>query len=120
MAAHATEEPGSNNNTLSLARILKIFTSPVSEEQAWAICHQCAKYFLNGDSYHNDYRILVKHRIQALHIAKEGEVLVVAPEVNNSMKDPNLPDTGNDFLILFTFFSANDDGKKKNTFISCY
>ena len=98
MAENTTEEElGKNNSTLSLARILKIFTNPVSEEQGWAICHQCAKYFLNGDSYHNDYRILVKHGIQALHIAKDGEVLVVAPEVNNSTttKDPKLPDTGN-------------------------
>lgn len=29
---------------LSLQKILEAFNSPINEEQAWAVCYQCAKY----------------------------------------------------------------------------
>ncbi|GAB1609430.1 protein spire homolog 2-like isoform X2 [Argonauta hians] len=76
-----------NNGHISLARILKIFTGSISEEQAWAICHQCAKYFLYADSKHEDYRILIKHRLNGLHIQKDGEVIIKNPQIDANKTD---------------------------------
>ncbi|XP_029646922.2 protein spire homolog 2-like isoform X2 [Octopus sinensis] len=97
MAANCAADDGSdeesttrshnNQNRISLARVLKIFTSSISEEQAWAICNQCSKYFLNTNSKHNGYRILTKHRLDGLHIQKDGEVVIKSPQLSRRKED---------------------------------
>lgn len=106
------EEPSTKNdsNHMSLARVLKIFTSSISEEQAWAICHQCSKCFLNANSKLNGYRILVKHRLYGLHIQKDGEVVIKTPEINRNKKEDNnsytpeehISESGNVFIYFLS------------------
>uniref|UniRef100_A0A8C4XDF2 Spire-type actin nucleation factor 1b n=1 Tax=Erpetoichthys calabaricus TaxID=27687 RepID=A0A8C4XDF2_ERPCA len=39
---------GEGDPSLSLAEILKLYSQPINEEQAWAVCFQCCKALLQG------------------------------------------------------------------------
>lgn len=45
-----------SDGSVCLQDILNSFNSPIREEHAWALCYQCAKYFLESEqhtAYHN-------------------------------------------------------------------
>ncbi|XP_043469307.1 protein spire [Leptopilina heterotoma] len=59
-----------SNNCLNLKDVLLSFNGPISQEQAWALCYQAAKTFLNLSQ--NEYRTLSDSSHLLLH--KDGSV----------------------------------------------
>ncbi|XP_050399145.1 protein spire isoform X5 [Patella vulgata] len=60
---------------LSLYDILKVFNNPINEEQAWAICYQCAQYFSVNQPQVKLQEFFL-YGIQALRLRKDGEVII--------------------------------------------
>ncbi len=58
---------------VSLSNILVSFNAPISEEHAWALCHQCAKCFKNAFSKNREKCRLVK-RLEQVILHKDGYV----------------------------------------------
>lgn len=64
------------NNCLSLNDILLSFDGPISEEQAWAVCYQCAKSFRNlfHAGNHNNNRLYDATEYGHVLLNKDGDV----------------------------------------------
>lgn len=74
----ADTSPGSSDllcDSLTLLDILKSFNNPINEEQAWAVCYQCARYFLHEQN-RLKYRELYTHGNRALRVKKDGDIVV--------------------------------------------
>lgn len=65
---------------LTLEEILTVFNNPINEEQAWAVCHQCAHYF-SVETARSTFRDLYTHGIRSVRIKKDGDVIIDATEV---------------------------------------
>lgn len=59
---------------LPFVDILKVFNNPINEEQAWAVCYQCA-HFLFGNQNHN-YQIMFDYGIHSIWLSRHGDVLL--------------------------------------------
>ncbi|XP_056002691.1 serine/arginine repetitive matrix protein 1-like isoform X2 [Ostrea edulis] len=69
-----------SDDPLSLEEILTVFNNPINEEQAWAVCHQCANYFLL-ETARRTFRDLYTHGIRSVRIKKDGDVVIEASEL---------------------------------------
>ncbi|XP_041375454.1 protein spire homolog 1-like isoform X2 [Gigantopelta aegis] len=58
---------------LSFTDINKVFNNPINEEQAWAVCYQCAQYYLTGQPQEK-YQELFIYGSESLRLGKDGEV----------------------------------------------
>ena len=67
------------NGCVSLAKILNAFNEPINEEQAWAVCHQSAKFLRR----HNSKYYEIEH-LSDLLIHKDGRVVI--PSVQQAGK----------------------------------
>lgn len=75
--AQKREEVSSNSSEeyISLQDVLYSFNNSISEEQAWAVCYQCAQYFEHNSSQ-DSYRDLYYYGITAIRLSKEGDVKI--------------------------------------------
>ena len=71
---------------LSLWDIIRFFNNPINEEQAWAVCFQCAQYYLRNPS-HDQYQVLVEHGLQSMFLNTGGDVLIHCFESNDCERD---------------------------------
>ena len=62
------------------------FNSPINEEQAWAVCFQCAQYYLRNPS-HDQYQVLVEHGLQSMFLNTGCDVLIHCFESNDCERD---------------------------------
>ena len=77
---------------ISLKEVLELFNVPLNEEQAWAVCFQCAKYLLDNWPESGPPQCGVFTGIQSVILYKDGTTQGVDP----------LPTTGNG--ITYDFF----------------
>ena len=61
---------------LSLHNILDAFNNPLNEEQAWAICYQCAR-FLQNQWQQSPAECRLFGGLHAVELAKDGSVLAI-------------------------------------------
>lgn len=77
--------------------ILKVFNNPINEEQAWAVCYQCA-HFLSKNPDQEFYQVVFDAGINSIWLSRHGEVFLrKAPsDPNGSGKGPptTSPGTG--------------------------
>ena len=66
----------------TLQNILEAFNAPLNEEQAWAICHQCAKY-LENEWDRNSSKCCRFNGVQSVQIGKEGIIQSVVTTAGN-------------------------------------
>lgn len=76
----ATDSRDISVDPLTLEEILTVFNNPINEEQAWAVCHQCAHYF-SVETARRTFRDLYTHGIRSVRIKKDGDVIIDATEV---------------------------------------
>lgn len=76
----ATDSRDISVDPLTLEEILTVFNNPINEEQAWAVCHQCAHYF-SVETARRTFRDLYTHGIRSVRIKKDGNVIIDATEV---------------------------------------
>ena len=79
-----TKSPSSVDTTkepLSLEEILVSFNNPINEEQAWAVCHQCAQYFVSKNSQCKFRELYVRGR-RAVRVKKDGEIFIEYAEIS--------------------------------------
>ena len=63
---------------LTLLNVLEAFNAPVNEEQAWAICYQCAKHLqANWNEIPKD--CFKFNEVQAVEIGKDGSIIGINP-----------------------------------------
>ncbi|OWF34786.1 protein spire homolog 1-like isoform X2 [Mizuhopecten yessoensis] len=74
----------SKQELLSLKDILTVFNNPINEDQAWAVCHQCAQFF-QTTSDRSKYREFYKHGARAIRIRPGGEILIEVAECDISL-----------------------------------
>lgn len=65
----------SKRELLSLKDILTVFNNPINEDQAWAVCHQCAQFF-KTTSDRSKYREFYKNGARAIRIRPDGEIVI--------------------------------------------
>ncbi|XP_015120272.1 protein spire isoform X1 [Diachasma alloeum] len=73
----------SDNDTMTLEETLLSFNGPIGQEQAWAVCHQTAKFLSQLPSN----RLQELQSLSQIHLHKEGHILLELPvgsEVENS------------------------------------
>ncbi|XP_060084567.1 protein spire homolog 1-like [Ylistrum balloti] len=73
----------SKRDLLSLKDILTVFNNPINEDQAWAVCHQCAQFF-QTTSDRSKYREFYKHGARAIRIRPGGEIVIEVSECDIS------------------------------------
>ncbi|KAK7498092.1 hypothetical protein BaRGS_00010680 [Batillaria attramentaria] len=61
------------SDLLPFADILRFFNNPINEEQAWAVCYQCAQFYLREQSQEK-YQQLFEYGIRSVCLNREGEV----------------------------------------------
>lgn len=80
------EISGKFKESLSLEDILLAFNNPVNEEQAWAVCYQCAHYFQNLETQSLDCRLkyheLYKYGKRAVKFYKDGALFIEYSEIS--------------------------------------
>lgn len=68
-------------NEISLQNVLDGFNAPLSEEQAWAICHQCAAFL--HEEYHKVEATKSNCRafsgLDSLYLGKDGILVKIVP-----------------------------------------
>ena len=67
---------------LSLWDIIRLSNNPINEERAWAVCFQCAQYYLREPS-HDQYQVLVEYGLQSMFLNTGGDVLIHCFELND-------------------------------------
>ena len=85
-----TSEDGlrtSVDKLISLQDVLHSFGNSVGEEQAWAVCYQCAKYFLANPSQ-DKFRDLYYHGINAIKLSNDGDLIIDGTFNQGSGKGP--------------------------------
>ena len=89
---------------LPFEEILKVFNNPISEEQAWAVCYQCAN-FLSENPQQEFYQLLCDSGINSIWLSRHGEVfLKKAPsDPNGSGKGPPSPPKSGQSLFVSIF-----------------
>nr|XP_022340260.1 protein spire homolog 1-like isoform X4 [Crassostrea virginica] len=66
-----------SEDPLSLEEILTVFNNPINEDQAWAVCHQCANYF-SLETARRTFRELYTHGIRSVRIKRDGDVIILS------------------------------------------
>ena len=89
----------SNEDYVNLQDVLYSFNNSISEEQAWAVCHQCAQYLLLSQNSQDRYRDIYYYGITAIQLSPEGEVKIEMNFNQGSGKGP--PSKLNFVLFLF-------------------
>ena len=102
---------------LPFSDILRFFNNPINEEQAWAVCYQCAQYYLREQSQEK-YQDLYEHGLQSVCLNREGEVHIRSGGPNGSGKGP----PGGNYCFLsfslsrslsfFFFFNLRHEGNR--------
>ena len=98
---------------LPFVDILKVFNNPINEEQAWAVCYQCA-HFLSKNPSQEFYQVVFDSGINSIWLSRHGEVFLrKAPsEPNGSGKGPpdnsNHDNNGKIFLTSCSDFRTSD------------
>ncbi|GFN95309.1 spire-like protein 1 [Plakobranchus ocellatus] len=74
---------------LPFVDILKVFNNPINEEQAWAVCYQCA-HFLQRNPSQEFYQDVYDSGIHSIWLSRHGDVLLRKgpPDPNGSGKGP--------------------------------
>ena len=69
--------------------ILKVFNNPINEEQAWAVCYQCAN-FLSRNQHQEYYQVVCDSGIHSIWLNRHGDVVLRKgpPDPNGSGKGP--------------------------------
>ena len=62
---------------ISLQDVLHAFNNSINEEQAWAVCHQCAQYFLSN-STQDKFKEIYYYGTVAIRFGRDGEILIDA------------------------------------------
>ena len=73
-------------NSPTLYNILETFNAPLNEEQAWAVCHQCAKY-LENDWNKNAPSCFKFNGVQSVEMGKDGVVQSVLATTGNDINN---------------------------------
>ena len=68
---------------ITLQNVLSVFDAPLNEEQAWAICFQCA-VFLNHKWKTSPAECHRFKRVNSIHIDKDGHVTSIGPVSNGT------------------------------------
>ncbi|GFS11620.1 spire-like protein 1 [Elysia marginata] len=68
---------------LPFVDILKVFNNPINEEQAWAVCYQCA-HFLHRNPSQEFYQDVYNSGIHSIWLSRHGDVLL-----RKGPSDPN-------------------------------
>ncbi|CAG5128873.1 unnamed protein product, partial [Candidula unifasciata] len=70
---------------LPFVDILKVFNNPINEEQAWAVCYQCAQ-FLFHNQIQEYYQFVYDYGIHSIWLSRQGDVLFrkMPPDVNTA------------------------------------
>ena len=68
---------------LPFVDILKVFNNPINEEQAWAVCYQCA-HFLQRNPSQEFYQDVYDSGIHSIWVSRHGDVLL-----RKGPSDPN-------------------------------
>ena len=83
---------------ISLQDVLHAFNNCINEEQAWAVCYQCAQYFLSNSSQ-DKFREIYYYGTVAIRLGKDGEIVIDITTINQgSGKGPPRKSL---FLIIF-------------------
>ncbi|XP_071091664.1 protein spire homolog 1-like isoform X7 [Haliotis cracherodii] len=78
----------------SLSDLVKSFNNAINEEQAWAVCFQCAQFFLRGQPQEK-YQDLYMFGSQALRLSKDGEVFIDCQSLTSKGSGKGPPDNRN-------------------------
>ncbi|XP_046359819.2 protein spire homolog 1-like isoform X3 [Haliotis rufescens] len=78
----------------SLSDLVKSFNNAINEEQAWAVCFQCAQFFLRGQPQEK-YQDLYMFGSQALRLSKDGEVVIDCQSLTSKGSGKGPPDNRN-------------------------
>lgn len=62
-----------SNGCVTLQDILISFNAPITEQHAWALCHQCAKCFKNAIETDRE-RCCIVSKLEHVLIHREGQV----------------------------------------------
>ena len=65
----------SSEDYFSLQDILHAFNNSINEEQAWAVCYQCAQYFITNSSQ-DKFREIYYYGAVAIRLGKDGEIRI--------------------------------------------
>ncbi len=76
----------------SLSDLVKSFNNAINEEQAWAVCFQCAQFFLRGQPQEK-YQDLYMFGSQALRLSKDGEVFIDCQSLTSKGSGKGPPDS---------------------------
>ncbi|XP_070203043.1 protein spire homolog 1-like [Littorina saxatilis] len=76
-----------DNDGLPFSDVLRFFNNPINEEQAWAVCYQCAQFYLREHSQEG-YQDLYEYGLQSVCLNREGEVRIRSGGSNGSGKGP--------------------------------
>ena len=99
-------------DTLNLLQILEVFNAPINEEQAWAVCYQCAKYLQKAWSERSvDNGLPCFSCLDAVVLSKDGTVFRVVDSGDNGKRAiPFLPTPTSRpkpyFPLIFGFVAA--------------
>ncbi|XP_064599445.1 protein spire homolog 1-like [Liolophura sinensis] len=89
---------GDEIDDFSLTDVVRVFNSPINEEQAWAVCYQCTQCFIRGVS-EQEYADFCRDGGRALRICRDGTVAVESSGSGKAHPDR----------------STTNDGDKKNS-----
>ena len=91
----------SGEEFICLHEVLCSFNNSINEEQAWAVCYQCANYFVQN-STQECFRDIYYYGLNAVKISKDGDLRIDSNFNQGSGKGP--PSSG-EYLYCFI---AND------------
>lgn len=81
----------SGEEFICLEDVLYSFNNSINEEQAWAVCYQCANYFVQN-STQECFRSLCTYGLKAIRISKDGDLQIDVNISEGTGKGP--PGTG--------------------------
>lgn len=65
----------SGEDFICLQDVLYSFNNSINEEQAWAVCYQCAIYFVQN-STQECFRDIYYYGVNAIRISKDGDLRI--------------------------------------------
>ncbi|XP_052816730.1 uncharacterized protein LOC128243175 isoform X2 [Mya arenaria] len=95
----------SSQEFVCLKDVLHSFNNSINEEQAWAVCYQCAQYFSQNPSQ-ECFRDIYYYGIAAIRISKDGDLKVKVDFSQGSGKGPPSPDKRSSFSMSKEFKSV--------------
>ncbi|KAI1894170.1 hypothetical protein AGOR_G00113060 [Albula goreensis] len=73
---HENMDCAEGGDELSLEEILMLYSQPINEEQAWAVCYQCCKYLAQGHGRRNSKSAAASVVDRARRIEGPGDVRI--------------------------------------------